>query len=156
MLGLQIRSPASSFASSSCSLLSPTFCCAWPCFSRSSSSVSFPSVSRLRLARNQVVFREVNEPLREVADGAPDGRAEYLCGCSSVECTAKIELDLAEYEAVRSVENRFVILPGHEHLAVERVVEGNHRYMLVEKLVPVDGLESCDLSDQAPWPASEV
>jgi hypothetical protein len=94
--------------------------------------------SRERLARNQAIFREVNERLRSMADAVPDGQADYVCECSDVECTAKIELKPAEYEAVRARENTFFIVPGHERLEVERLVDQIDGYLIVEKTVPVD------------------
>lgn len=95
------------------------------------------SVSLERLARNQVIFREVNERLREIANtSAP--LTEYLCECSDVGCIETIELDVGEYETVRTIPKVFVIVPGHERLEVERVIDGNGRFALVEKLVPID------------------
>jgi hypothetical protein len=96
-------------------------------------------LSTQRLARNQVIFREVNDRLRALADAVPDGEAEYLCECSNVDCTDKIELKPFEYEAVRARPKTFFIVPGHERLEVERVVDELNRYMIVEKVVPLDG-----------------
>jgi len=95
-------------------------------------------VSSQRLARNQVIFREVNERLRELAAAVPDGKAEYLCECSDVDCTQKIELRLFEYESVRARPKTFFILSGHERLEVERVVDELDAYVVVEKIVPLD------------------
>jgi hypothetical protein len=95
------------------------------------------TVSLQRMARNQTIFREVNERLREIAN-PEESSTEYICECSAVECLATIELDLGEYEGVRSMPNVFVIEPGHERLEVERVIEDNDRFMLVEKTILVD------------------
>ncbi|MGH3043878.1 MAG: hypothetical protein ACRDM2_04045 [Gaiellaceae bacterium] len=95
-------------------------------------------LSTQRLVRNQVIFREVNERLRGLADGVPDGHTDYLCECSDVSCTVKIELRFSEYEAVRARPRTFFIVPGHERLEVDRVVDGNERYTIVEKIVPLD------------------
>ena len=46
----------------------------------------------------------------------------------------RVELTLREYEEVRSHATRFFIVPGHEVTAVERVVEQNPRFAVVEKL----------------------
>ncbi|MGH3024286.1 MAG: hypothetical protein ACRDNI_11565 [Gaiellaceae bacterium] len=99
------------------------------------------NVSTERFARNQDIFREVNERLREVSD--PSARlTEYLCECSDVECRETIELDLVDYDAIRARPNAFLIAPGHEKLEVERVVEDeNDRYMLVEKVALIDESE---------------
>jgi hypothetical protein len=95
-------------------------------------------LSSQRLARNQVIFREVNERLRALADAVPDGKADYLCECSDVQCTERIELRLFEYEAVRARPKSFFIIAGHERLEVERVVDQTDGFMVVEKIVPLD------------------
>jgi hypothetical protein len=97
-------------------------------------------VSLRRLARNQAIFREVNQRLREIAS-RPADLTDYLCECSEVGCAATVELDNGEYEAVRSLPNVFVIVPGHERLEVERVLEDNDRFMLVEKTVLIDDVD---------------
>ena len=84
-------------------------------------------LSSQRLARNQVIFREVNERLRALADAVPDGKTDYLCECSDVECTDKIELRLLEYESVRARPKTFFIISGHERLEVERIVDQTRR-----------------------------
>lgn len=91
-----------------------------------------------RLARNQVLFREVNERIREVLD-SPDGYpVDFMCECSRDDCTATIALDRDEYEAVRSNGSLFLVVPGHELLEVERVVDENGRFTLVQKTVAAD------------------
>jgi len=95
-------------------------------------------LSSQRLARNQVIFREVNERMRALAETVPDGKAEYLCECSDVQCTDKVELRLLEYESVRARPKTFFIVPGHERLEVERIVDELGSYVVVEKIVPLD------------------
>jgi hypothetical protein len=68
------------------------------------------AVSAQRLARNQVLFREVNERLREALEGSPEP-TEFLCECSDEDCIEIVALERAEFEAIRSHPNRFVI-PG--------------------------------------------
>jgi hypothetical protein len=95
------------------------------------------SQSLERLARNQVVFREVNERVRELLE-AWNGPAEFLCECSNDGCKETLTLHPQEYEEVRAHPNLFVILPGHETPEVERVVLRNGRFMLVAKVVEAD------------------
>jgi hypothetical protein len=90
-------------------------------------------VSLERLARNQVLFREVNERVSELAEAGRIDPIAFLCECSRMDCDEMIELDRAEYEGIRSSSNLFVIALGHETPEVERIVEGNHRFALVEK-----------------------
>jgi hypothetical protein len=42
-------------------------------------------------------------------------------------------LTVAEYEAVRARPTRFLLKPGHWQSEVERVVEQNERFAVVEK-----------------------
>lgn len=106
------------------------------------------NVSTERFARNQRIFREVNERLREVADPSI-ALAQYVCECSHAECSETIELDLADYDAIRSTSNAFLISPGHEQLDRERVVEdANERFMLVEKVVLIDDADLGSLLPQ--------
>jgi hypothetical protein len=95
------------------------------------------SVSLERLARNQVLFREVNERLREIVDESV-GPTEFLCECSNQDCTEKIALGVEEYEGVRSSSNLFVVARGHEIPTIERVVGESDGYKLVEKIIGVD------------------
>jgi hypothetical protein len=92
------------------------------------------SISLERLARNQVLFREVNERLREMIgdSGAP---TKFLCECSNPDCAETITLDLEEYEAVRSSPNLFAVVPGHEIATIERVVRETETFKLVEKTI---------------------
>ena len=106
------------------------------------------NVSTERFAANQRIFREVNERLREVADPSI-AFAQYICECSHAHCSETLELDLADYDAIRSTPNAFVIAPGHEQLEHERVVEdANDRFMLVEKVVLIDDAEIRSLIPQ--------
>jgi hypothetical protein len=85
-----------------------------------------------QLARNQALFREVNERLGELAEASVDRQAEFVCECSRADCATSIALDRDEYETVRSSPTLFVIAPGHETPG-EAVVEENDRFGLVEK-----------------------
>jgi hypothetical protein len=90
------------------------------------------SLSLERLVRNQVLFREVNERLAEVAPPSYE-LTEYVCECSRGDCTAAIPLDREQYEGIRSLPNLFVVAAGHEVLEVDHVVGRTGVYTLVEK-----------------------
>ena len=87
---------------------------------------------RVRAAKNQSLFREVNERIEEL--GPSSLFAEFICECLDEACTAQVSLTVEEYETVRRDPNQFFILPGHEDLAVERVIASNDRYLVVSKL----------------------
>ena len=88
-----------------------------------------------KAARNQALFREVNEAIRSVNEtGMPVGEpVAFLCECADTGCTETIELTIAEYEAARRIPTRFPTAVGHEWPDVERVIERNDGYQVVEK-----------------------
>jgi hypothetical protein len=97
-------------------------------------------------ARNQTVFREVNENVAKLTGLVTEvGYNLFICECSDTSCAESLEITAAEYEGVRAQGTRFVVVPGHELEAVERVVEGNRRFLVVEKLGPA--AEIADAAD---------
>ena len=86
-------------------------------------------------ARNQSLFREVNERIGQLANGSDvGGHDSYICECDNQSCTELMKLSRVEYEAVREHANRFAVLPKHENPATERVVEHHARYSVVEAI----------------------
>ncbi len=88
-----------------------------------------------RAARNESVFRELNEQLGAGATGAPSDIRGFVCECSDISCTAVLAVPLGEYEHVRSHPDRFIVAPDDSHveLTVERVVDRQPDYWVVEK-----------------------
>jgi hypothetical protein len=92
-----------------------------------------------RRARNEVLFREVNERIEEISRELTDReqpleRLELVCECGREDCTEMLEATLAEYESVRANPRHFLVLPGHEHIETVRVIERTSRFLVVEKL----------------------
>jgi hypothetical protein len=87
---------------------------------------------RLRAAKNQSLFREVNERIERLAGTASS--AEFICECLQAECDEPVVLTRDEYEQIRSSPNRFFVLRGHEFAEIEEVVKTNGRYRVVKKL----------------------
>jgi hypothetical protein len=85
-----------------------------------------------RVARNEALFREVNERINDVAQDAET--LILLCECGDLECRETLEMTPAEYEVVRAEGEFFLIIPGHEDLTLERVIERRTRCLVVEKL----------------------
>ena len=84
-------------------------------------------------ARNQALFREVNERIEELAeDLGAGGQDRLICECGNPDCTKQIELTHAEYERVRAHASRFVIALDHENPETESIIEQNERYAVVE------------------------
>ena len=92
------------------------------------------SVSLERLARNQALFREVNERLLELSEGFHDGSMQFVCECSHEDCTLTVNMNHDEYESVREHATRFVVSPGHVKGPVETVVKRRRGYSVIEKL----------------------
>jgi hypothetical protein len=88
-------------------------------------------------ARNEVLFREVNERVEEInerLDGENDSVMIFVCECGKTDCTEQIELRRSEYEAIRANPKHFAVLPGHEDLKIARVVEQHHGFLVAEKI----------------------
>ena len=96
-----------------------------------------------RLVRSQILFREVNERLRETA-ASFEGPLDFLCECSKEACIDTVTLEITEYERIRAHPNLFVLTPGHEVLEVDRVVDQGNGYVLVEKIVAADEVIRAD------------
>lgn len=86
-----------------------------------------------RAARNEALFREVNERIGDLANDQYDSAAEFLCECSDAECLARIKVPLAVYEQTRSNPRTFLLAPGHEDPEVETVRVTADQYAIVEK-----------------------
>lgn len=88
-----------------------------------------------RLGANEAVFREINEGIeRGQWPGEEDAPISFRCECARLGCNELVELSVRKYERVRSNPRRFIVLPGHERLDVEIVVEREHSYLVVEKV----------------------
>jgi hypothetical protein len=88
-----------------------------------------------RLARNEILFRDINEQVEFIAprlDGAERAYAFY-CECSNVDCTLQVPMSLVDYEAVRSDATLFVVAPGHELPEIEEVVRRSDAFQVVKK-----------------------
>jgi hypothetical protein len=85
-----------------------------------------------RVARNEALFREVNERIKDVAQDAE--MLILLCECGDLECRDVLEMTPSEYEGIRAEGELFLLIPGHEDLTLERVIEPRDRFLVVEKL----------------------
>jgi hypothetical protein len=88
-----------------------------------------------RAARNEEIFREVNDRIEAGADqhgvGSP---LPFHCECGRASCFDKIEIPPREYERIARERYRFVLIPGHEDAAIERVVESHDDFVVGEKI----------------------
>jgi hypothetical protein len=85
---------------------------------------------------HQALRREINEQISRVtgAFGVAESEAmDVMCECVQTDCTGRIVLTVAEYEAVRGFPTRFLVKTGHDVSATERVVAEWDGYAVVEK-----------------------
>ena len=102
-----------------------------------------------RQARNESLFREVNERIAQLGEKAqawsPDGTVEFLCECGEEGgCGQRVRVPLDVYERVRSQDDRFVVRPGHETIELERAVEWTDDYVIVDKVAAAEPLVEDD------------
>jgi hypothetical protein len=86
------------------------------------------------MAQNETLFREVNERIEAAAHQlGPHIPYEFLCECANADCTFRIALPLATYEAIRADGTQFVVLPLHYTPEVEDLVVKEEAYWVVRK-----------------------
>lgn len=104
------------------------------CGSRAAALASLEE-SRLVEVRRRVSIRATNEQLEHSCVGlgaTGEDRFVFVCECGDRACTSLLHVDLAEYEEVRKHPARFLIARNHENPEVERVVNENGRFAIVE------------------------
>jgi hypothetical protein len=88
-------------------------------------------IQHVKAARNQALWREVNERIKAVAETS--GEVDFLCECAMMDCTETVTMSMAEYERIRSSPTEFPIKGGHDFPEVEDVVEVSEGYVVVQK-----------------------
>ena len=88
-----------------------------------------------RAARNQAMFRAVNEKMVELNDVLSNMSGEYAisCECADTTCIRTVSIAPEAYLAVRANPRQFVVLPGHVLPELEQIVAQNGCYVVVEK-----------------------
>ena len=89
-----------------------------------------------RVGRNESLFRAVNEEIESSTVGLArisDETLHIVCECADLLCTRQLVVPVSVYERVRSDGATFLVIPGHEKLSVEEVVEESRRYNVVRK-----------------------
>lgn len=86
-------------------------------------------------ARQQHLFRQINERIREIVGSEPfeGDEFEILCECADHSCSKTLPVSVVVYDEVRSNGTHFINAPGHVLGAVERVVLAREQYVVVEK-----------------------
>ena len=88
-----------------------------------------------RAARNESLFREVNENIAHLEEQYGDATTEsvFVCECANSDCAERLTVDPETYRRVRLEPRRFLVLPGHQDPRLERVIESHSEYLIVEK-----------------------
>src|SRR5690242_17719350 len=89
-----------------------------------------------RVGRNDALFREANERIRDTAEAEQmTGEIPFLCECAEESCTEIVRLSHEQYENIRQNATDFLNAPGHEAAAgpYGEVVERNHTYVVLRK-----------------------
>jgi hypothetical protein len=83
-----------------------------------------------RYARNQELFREVNNRIAELATKWGDQPLGIVCECANTGCSEMIQVPVEEYRRVRQSPEWFLIIPGHI-VEAEQVIEQHDGYTIV-------------------------
>lgn len=122
--------------------------------------------SERRMAENEVVFRKYNESLTEgfryLKNAAKESNHEadapditeplqFFCECSDENCIDRVPITIPSYELIHKKRNRFIIKKGHEAVAIEKVVNIEKNYAIVDKFITppedVDSLQPTTFSN---------
>lgn len=87
-----------------------------------------------RLAANETLFRDVNERIKAIGDQFQTEALDIVCECANDDCTLTVSLSNEEYEQLRSSGTHFAVVPGHEFLDIEVVVDRRKTHFVVEKV----------------------
>ena len=88
-----------------------------------------------RAARNEEVFRDVNKRIEQGAEQhAVTSALPFHCECGRAFCVETIEIPPGRYEGIVQERYHFVVLPGHEQQGLERIVETEADFLVVEKI----------------------
>ena len=86
-----------------------------------------------KIARNESLFREVNERIAETAERFEADQTEFVCECAEPSCTHRVPATLVEYERVREHGATFLLADGHEGERVEGIVRTDGKRAVVLK-----------------------
>jgi pyridoxine 5'-phosphate synthase PdxJ len=91
----------------------------------------------VKAAKNQSLFREVNEQLKELGAHSKSFADDQgaICECADEACSDRISLTAGEYQDLRERGTWFAVAPGREHVFadVEKIVEKTESFWIVEK-----------------------
>jgi hypothetical protein len=89
-----------------------------------------------RVARNEAVFRAVNEQVETLNRGVgqlTDRHMLIVCECGDLSCIDPLDVPVEDYERVRADSALFLVKPGHELPDTEDVVGAEEGFLIVRK-----------------------
>lgn len=93
-------------------------------------------LSARRAAKNEALSRSLNEGLARGEEKWPSDQPTFICECADLSCTDELRVSLEAYMSVRADVTHFILVPGHNNPAIERVIEEGDGYQVVEKIGP--------------------
>lgn len=95
------------------------------------------TLSEQRLIKNELIQRDENEKANQKLHHIlnSEDKILFICECSRLKCTDRIGLTNRQFYELHRNRKQFVIMPRHETVDVERVVEKTDDYYIVEKFL---------------------
>lgn len=89
-----------------------------------------------RAARNQALFRSINERIESLNEAFEHVTQTFTvaCECADMTCVEMLDVAPGEYEGVRAESRQFIVRTGHIYPDVETVVREADGYVIVEKV----------------------
>ena len=88
-----------------------------------------------RTARNELLFRAVNEQILQMTERfrAQLSDIDIVCECAEASCVGTIRITAEEFIQLRREEGTFFVLAGHQDTTVEEVIGQRNGYVVVRK-----------------------
>ena len=88
-----------------------------------------------RREENQKLFRTGNERLHDLVENQVDDSTPvpFLCECAAEHCDGRVEVQLAQWEAVAARPNDYLMVSGHPRSEGEKIIGSVGEYDLVQK-----------------------
>lgn len=106
------------------------------------------SIAERRQIENEMIFRRANENVGDELDDLDAMHIEdnnehlisdegsvlhFKCECSDENCDARIPLKRSLYAKIHENRDTFIVLPEHQVLAIEKVIDSKPGYNVVKK-----------------------
>jgi hypothetical protein len=95
-----------------------------------------------RLRKNEEIKEALNrrfegtlDEIRERDGLEPEAPMALFCECSDLGCRERIHIVPRRFDELHRDADQFVVMPGHEMLDIERVVDQEGDYLIVRKIV---------------------